>query len=331
VASDFFERATVTDGLAGPAVRVEGLSRWFGSVAALLDVDLEIPAGSVLGLLGPNGAGKTTLVRILTTLLKPSAGRAFVGGLDVVTEPESVRRLIGLAGQNAAIDDILTGLENLETIGQLYHLPKHEAHRRANLLIERFSLGEARDRRAGTYSGGMRRRLDLAASLVGRPSVLFLDEPTTGLDPVARLDLWQLIEELVAEGTTVLLTTQYLEEADRLGDHIVVIDEGRIIAQGTASELKERVGGSVVHVGVLNRDQLDSAVETLGPLGDLHVERQTGEVSFPAHDGTEALTQVVRALDKASIPVSKLAVQEPTLDDVFLSLTRRTPTRENAT
>jgi ABC-2 type transport system ATP-binding protein len=306
---------------AGSAVAVESISRTFGSLMALAGVTLEVDPGSVLGLLGPNGAGKTTLVRILTTLLRPSGGRAFVGGLDVVNEAAAVRRIIGLAGQSAAIDDILSGVENLEFVGRLYHLPRHEARRRAEELIEHFSLADAGDRRAGTYSGGMRRRLDLAASLVARPQVLFLDEPTTGLDPGARLDLWQMIEGLVADGTTVLLTTQYLEEADRLADRIVVIDEGRLIAQGTAAELKAQAGGAVLHVTVADRYQLNDAITALGALAAPRVDSATGDLAMPISDGTGALTQAVRALDAAGIATTNLAVQQPTLDDVFLALT----------
>jgi ABC-2 type transport system ATP-binding protein len=307
---------------AQPAVLAEGVSKRFGSLTALDGVTVEVASGSVLALLGPNGAGKTTLVRILTTLIAPSDGQAFVGGFDVVREAAAVRRIIGLAGQSAAVDDILSGVENLELVGRLYHLPRGEARRRAEELIERFSLTGARDRRAGTYSGGMRRRLDLAASLVARPQVLFLDEPTTGLDPGARLDLWQLIEDLVADGTTVLLTTQYLEEADRLADRIVVVDEGRVIAQGTATELKAQAGRSVLHVTVDDRSRTDDAATALGALGEApRADAESGELFLPIGDGANALTEAVRALDAAGIATSNLAVQQPTLDDVFLALT----------
>src|SRR5579859_1587823 len=233
-----------------PAVRVEGVRKKFGTVQALDGVSLEVPPATVLGLLGPNGAGKTTMVRILATLLLPDEGRAEVTGLDVVSQTSEIRQRIGLAGQNAAVDENLTGRENIELVGRLYHLPKTEAKFRARQLLERFDLLDAADRTVRTYSGGMRRRLDLGASLVGRPTVLFLDEPTTGLDPRSRIDLWKIIRELVAEGTTVLLTTQYLEEADELADSIVVIDHGQVIAEGTPDELKARMGGDVIDVTV---------------------------------------------------------------------------------
>ncbi len=309
----------------GPyAVQVEGVTKHYGTVHALRGIDLDIDRGSVLGLLGPNGAGKTTLVRILTTLLKPTSGRATVAGYDVVRDAGALRSVIGLAGQSAAVDDILTGLENLELVGRLYHLPKSEARRRARDLIERFSLSDAANRMTKTYSGGMRRRLDLAASLIGEPQVLFLDEPTTGLDPRSRLDLWSEIEDLASGGTTVLLTTQYLEEADRLADRIVVIDHGMVIADGTASQLKERVGGRVIAVQVADEGDLDRTRATLEQYGSSpHIDAAAREVSISTNDGASAVADVVRSLDAASIAIADLSLRQPSLDDVFLALTGR--------
>jgi ABC-2 type transport system ATP-binding protein len=313
----------------GPyAIEVEGVTKRYGGkkseVHALRGIDLNIERGTVLGLLGPNGAGKTTLVRILTTLLRPTSGSARVAGYDVVRQPDRLRSVIGLAGQSAAVDDILTGLENLELVGRLYHLPKHEARRRAVDLLERFALTDAGNRMARTYSGGMRRRLDLAASLIGEPQVLFLDEPTTGLDPRSRLDLWEEIEGLASGGTTVLLTTQYLEEADRLADRIVVIDHGRVIADGTAAQLKERVGGRVLAVQVTDKDDLDRANGVLARYGSSpHVDAAAGEVSIATSNGAATLTDVVRALDAEGIPIADLSLRQPSLDDVFLALTGR--------
>jgi ABC-2 type transport system ATP-binding protein len=278
----------------------------------------------VLGLLGPNGAGKTTAVRILTTLLHPDAGHATVAGHDVVRHAEELRHVIGLAGQYAAIDENLTGLENLEMVGRLYHLPRAEARRRGAEVLERFELAHAADRTAKTYSGGMRRRLDLGASLVGRPKVLFLDEPTTGLDPRSRLELWDVIRELVRDGTTLLLTTQYLEEADRLADDIAVIDGGKVIARGTADELKARVGGEVLALRVSDRSRVPAAagaVLGLGPGGG-KVDNNTGELTIPVGtDGPRVLTEAIRRLDAEGIELADISLRRPTLDDVFLSLT----------
>jgi ABC-2 type transport system ATP-binding protein len=278
----------------------------------------------VFGLLGPNGAGKTTAVRILTTLLHPDEGRATVAGYDVVEQAEELRHVIGLAGQNAAIDENLTGLENLEMVGRLYHVSAAEAKRRGEELLERFELSDAAHRTAKTYSGGMRRRLDLGASLVGKPQVLFLDEPTTGLDPRSRLEMWDIIRELVMEGTSLLLTTQYLEEADRLADKIAVIDVGQVIAEGTSDELKGRVGGEVLALRVADRDRAADAAGSvlgLGPGGG-NVDNNTGEINVPVgSDGTAILTEAVRRLDAGGIRLADIALRRPTLDDVFLALT----------
>ena len=304
-------------------IEVEGVRRAFGDVHALDGVDLQVPRGSVLGLLGPNGAGKTTLVRVLTTLLRPDGGRATVAGLDVVRDTMALRSVIGLAGQYAAVEPDMTGRENLVMVGRLYHLPTPEARRRADEVLERISLTEAADRPAKTYSGGMRRRLDLAASLVGRPSVLFMDEPTTGLDPRSRMELWGLISELVADGTTLLLTTQYLEEADRLADSIAVIDRGRVIAEGTADELKDRTGGDVLQLTVADRTRTPEAAAALAELGPEapRVDEFTGDIQVATGLGAQALVQAVRRLDELGIEVADLALRRPTLDEVFLTLT----------
>jgi ABC-2 type transport system ATP-binding protein len=308
-----------------PAIEVEGLRKHFGEVVALDGLDLVAPAGSVLALLGPNGAGKTTLVRALATLLVPDAGSARVLGHDVVAEPFAVRREIGLAGQFAAIDEILTGRENLEMVGRLYHLGRAAAARRASDVLERFGLADAADRRAGHYSGGMRRRLDLAATLVGDPRVLFLDEPTTGLDPRSRTQLWEMVRELRSGGTTILLTTQYLEEADQLAQSIAVIDQGRIVAEGTALELKERVGRDRLIVRVAERSHADDARAALGALsgvdGGLDATGET-ELSLPM-TSADLPAAVVRGLDRAGIGIVGLEVRTPTLDDVFFALTGR--------
>ena len=313
------------DGVNGqPAILVEGLTKSFGEVRALRGIDLSVPRGTVLGVLGPNGAGKTTMVRILTTLLLPDGGRAVVEGHDVVREAAAVRRSIGLAGQSAAIQEELTGRENLEIIGRLYHLARPRARSRAAELLEQFELTDAADRAAKTYSGGMQRRLDLAASLVGQPHVLFLDEPTTGLDPRARLGMWDVIRSLAAAGTTLLLTTQYLDEADELADEIVVIDHGLVIAAGTSEELKNRVGGDVIEFTVPDRGRVGDAVAAIEPMGEgePHADQETGVVSVGVGSrGSDALTEAVRILDGAGVVTRGLALRRPSLDDVFMALT----------
>lgn len=314
-------------------IRTEGLRKRFGDVEALRGIDLEVAGGSVFGLLGPNGAGKTTGVRILTTLLQPDAGRATVAGFDVVRDAAELRGSIGLAGQYAAVDPNLTGLENLELVGRLYHLPKAEAKRRAAEVLERFGLSHAGDRTARTYSGGMRRRLDLGASLVGRPKVLFLDEPTTGLDIRSRLGMWEMIRELQGEGTTLMLTTQYLEEADNLADRIAVIDLGAVIAEGTADELKDRMGGEVLELHVANKDETGKAAQVLEGMGaGQHVvDPDTGLVRIQAgNEGTRVVFEAVRRLDDAAIWVADMALHKPTLNDVFLTLTGHTAEDEGA-
>jgi ABC-2 type transport system ATP-binding protein len=305
-------------------IRTEGLTKSFGEVRALKGVDLEVAEGTVFGLLGPNGAGKTTAVRILTTLLEPDGGRATVAGLDAVRDAEALRFRIGLAGQFAAVDENLTGLENLELVGRLYHLPRTEARRRGMEVLERFGLADAADRPAKTYSGGMRRRLDVAASLVGHPQVLFLDEPTTGLDPRSRIDVWEFIRELQADGTTLLLTTQYLEEADQLTDRIAVIDLGRVIAEGTSDELKLQIGGEVLELHVSDRDETSRAATVLDGLGhgEHAVDAATGLVRIQVgSDGTSVVFEAVRRLDASALQIEDIALHKPSLDDVFLSLT----------
>jgi len=325
--SNTTEPAVAASSIADAAISAEGLHKTFGTVKALDSVDLRVQPGTVMALLGPNGAGKTTFVRVLTTLLPPDAGRAQVMGYDVVREAAAVRSVIGLAGQYPAVDDNLTGRENLEMVGRLYHLGSSKARARADELLEYFGLSDAASRRVKTYSGGMRKRLDLAASLVARPPVLFLDEPTTGLDPRSRLGLWEIITSLVREGTTVLLTTQYLEEADHLADMIAVIDKGRIIEQGTAKELKDCCGGDVlVQLRVTDHTQTALAVNALAPLdtGKTKINTETGEINLPVIRGTSMLAEVVRRLDAAGVAISDLALRQPTLDDVFLYLTGRT-------
>jgi ABC-2 type transport system ATP-binding protein len=304
-------------------VHAEGLGKRFGDHWALRDLDLAVQAGSVLGLLGHNGAGKTTTIRLLTTLAAPSKGRASVAGFDVVSEPDRVRSEIGVAAQEATVDDLLTARHNLEMIARLYHLPRREARARASELLELLGLGDVGDRLVKTYSGGMRRRLDLAASLIARPAVLFLDEPTTGLDPASRRDLWSLLKDLVKEGATLVLTTQYLEEADALADEIVVLDHGRVAAAGTPQELKARIGGERVAVTIAGDRELDPAAAVLAQFADGQADRDFEALTVTAaiRPGTR-LIDVVRALDDAGVDVSDVARREPTLDDVFLTLTK---------
>jgi ABC-2 type transport system ATP-binding protein len=302
------------------AIRATGLKKRYGKVHALDGVDLAVPEGTILGLLGPNGAGKTTCVRVLTTLLRPDAGSAEVAGIDVLKRPGDVREKIGLAGQYAAVDENLTGAENLEMVGRLFHMGRGPSRERAVQLLARFDLSDAAKRTVRTYSGGMRRRLDLAAALVSHPAILFLDEPTTGLDPRSRLSMWDLVETLVDEGTTVLLTTQYLDEADRLADSIAVIDTGRVIAEGTADELKDQVGGERVVVNLAEGADPEAAVRALGELGPAEHDGDH-QVSVPIKERTGAVTGAVRRLDAAGVEVEDVALRRPTLDDVFLTLT----------
>jgi ABC-2 type transport system ATP-binding protein len=306
-----------------PAIIAEGLKKRFGETQALRGVDFAAEEGTVLGLLGPNGAGKTTAVRILTTLLKPDAGHAEVAGLDVVRHANELRSQIGLAGQYAAVDELLTGRENLLMFGRLYHLPGAAVRQRADALLERFELTDAAGRVVKTYSGGMRRRLDLAASLIVAPPVLFLDEPTTGLDPRSRLGMWDVIAGLVADGTTVLLTTQYLEEADQLANHIVVVDHGQVIARGTSDELKAQVGGERLEVTVARSGNLAAAAQALRPYaeGEVRVDADRRKIVVPVSDGSRLLAGAVRDLDAAGVTLDDLALRRPTLDDVFLALT----------
>ena len=316
----------------GATVIAENLIKTFGAdVRALDGVSLQVQPGTVLGLLGPNGAGKTTTVNVLTTLLRPDSGRAEVAGVDVIRDPNLARRRIGLAGQYAAVDEMLTGAENLALVGRLNHLPGRQAKQRAGELLERFGLTDAADRQAKTYSGGMRRRLDLAAALVARPPVLFLDEPTTGLDPRSRIGLWGVIEELVREGTTLLLTTQYLEEADRLADRISVIDQGRVIAEGTSAELKAQLGAAVVEVQLGDADEARQAAGLLEGVGEGEVTVEGELVRVPASAGTQTLAAVVRSLDSAGVTARGLQLREPSLDDVFLTLTGRSAEQAEST
>jgi daunorubicin resistance ABC transporter ATP-binding subunit len=308
-----------------PAILAEAVRQTFGDVVALDGLDLEVEAGTVFGLLGPNGAGKTTLVRILATLQRPTAGRARVLGRDVVAEPLAVRRRIGLAGQFAAVDEELTGRENVEMVGQLYRLSGAEARTRAAEILERFGLADVADRRVSTYSGGMRRRLDLGASLTGRPPVLLLDEPTTGLDPRTRQELWSIVDELRRGGTTVLLTTQYLEEADRLAQRIAVVDHGRMAAEGTAAQLKATIGGNVLSVHLADPAGAPDAVAALASLAageQPRVDATDGEIRLTVADPA-ASAEALRRLDARGLPVTAIELHQPSLDDVFLALTGR--------
>jgi ABC-2 type transport system ATP-binding protein len=303
------------------AILVEGLAKRFGDVVALDGIDFQVPTGTVFGLLGPNGAGKTTAIRILATVLRPDGGRATVLGRDVVRDPDGVRYRIGLAGQYAAVDPNLTGRENLRLTGSLAQLPRHEAKSRADELLERFGLRDAADRPVRTYSGGMRRRLDVAAALVQRPPVVFLDEPTTGLDIFSRNELWKMIRELVADGATVLLTTQYLEEADRLADRIAVVDEGRVIANDTPSILKAELGNTVIEMGMGDGARAIRAEDLLTNTLAVRPERDGATVRLTSDSGSRVLIEVLRSLDDHDLAPATLAVREPSLDDVFLALT----------
>jgi len=307
----------------GPAIEAEGLVKVFGETRAVDGVDLSVPRGAIYGLLGPNGAGKTTVVRLLTTLLRPDGGRATIDGIDVAADPARVRTRIGLTGQYAAVEERLTARENLDLVGRLYHLPRREVARRADELLARFDLERAADRVVNGYSGGMRRRLDIAMSLIARPSVLFLDEPTTGLDPRSRLAMWELIEELGDDGTTVLLTTQYLDEADRLAEQIVVVDHGKVIAKGTSDQLKDQIGGDRLSVTIARAENKDRAIEALSGLctGPVEADRTGVSLSASIKAGDRMVPNAIRALDDAGVDVLDVEVRRPTLDDVFLTLT----------
>jgi ABC-2 type transport system ATP-binding protein len=316
--------------MSDPAIEVRDLRKSYGEIEALRGIDLDVPAGTVLGILGPNGAGKTTAVRILTTLLPPDGGSARVAGFDVVRDAAALRAQIGLAGQYAAVDENLTGRENLVMVGRLYHLGRKRSQERADELLETFDLVEAAQRPVRTYSGGMRRRLDLGAALVARPSVIFLDEPTTGLDPVSRLALWETIEGRVAAGTTVLLSTQYLDEADRLADSIAVIDHGQVIAKGTSDELKDMVGGEKLEVTLEQTDQREVAIAALTPIsGDEPPSCDGPVVRMPTRRERGGIAEAVRRLDSAGVGIADIAIRRPTLDDVFIVLTGHAAEHEN--
>ena len=315
------------------AIQVRGLKKNFGEVQALRGVDFDVEQGTVVGLLGPNGSGKTTIVRILSTLLKADSGTATVGSFNVATQESQVRGIIGLTGQYAAVDEYLTGRENLQLFGQLFHLSKKQASERADELLHRFDLSDAADRGIKGYSGGMRRRLDLAASLIGHPAVLFLDEPTTGLDPRSRLGMWDVIKDLVREGTTVLLTTQYLEEADQLASRSIVLDLGTVIAQGTSDELKSKVGGDRLEIALTSNADLQNGLQVLagiasGQISTVELERK---LVIPVSGGSRAVVDAVRALDEANIAIEDITLRRPTLDDVFLSLTGHVAEKEEET
>jgi ABC-2 type transport system ATP-binding protein len=304
-------------------IRARGLVKRYGEVTALAGLDLAVPEGTILGLLGPNGAGKTTAVRILTTLLQPDEGSATVAGIDVLADPDGVRERLGLSGQYAAVDEHLTGFENLDMVGRLYRLGRQRSKVRARELLERFDLADAGDRPVKTYSGGMRRRLDLAGALVAEPKVLFLDEPTTGLDPRSRTEMWAVIRELVGHGTTLLLTTQYLEEADLLADDIVVIDKGKAIAHGTADELKRQTGGERIEVVVEQAEDLPAARAVLATVGggEVQVDEHARHLTAPVSGGASDLMRALRELDARGVAISDVGLRRPTLDDVFLTLT----------
>ena len=307
------------------AIELDDITKQYGDKQALSGVTFRMPAGTVLGVLGPNGAGKTTTINVLSTLIRPTSGSAKVAGFDVVTQAAQVRKSIGLTGQYAAIDEMLTGRENLVLFGELNGLPRTQARARADELLEAFSLTDAAGRRVGTYSGGMRRRADIACGLVAEPAVVFLDEPTTGLDPRSRREVWDLVSSLTARGTSVLLTTQYLDEADALSDSIVVIDHGRVIAEGTADELKERVGGSFCQVTPVHTADGPGIADALAGLGEVSTDPDTGALSIPAPGGLSTLSEVFRRLEALDIEVGDIALRKPSLDEVFFTLTAPAP------